>query len=391
MFGDFARPNSKEIAGMRKAVHLAVCLSVSTFAIVLRTGSARPSPSPAQDKPAAQAAKTAEQQFKNIQVLKGIPADQLIPTMQFIAASLNVECEFCHVEHQMDKDDKKEKKIARKMISMELAIDKDNFDGNLNVTCYTCHRGNAHPVSIPVLLSDAERPAPHVHNESESHPNLPAANDVLDKYLAAVGGSDALKKIKTRVEKGTINAGGHQSAIEIYCQAPDKRVSISHMQGGNSVTAFNGQAGWLSITNGVHRMSPVEMEGARIDATMYLPAELREMYKQFRVVPGEAVNGHDTIVVSATEGETHPALRLYFDPQTGLLVRMIRYTESALGRLPTQVDYADYRSANGVKIPYQWTITRPNGSFTIHVTEVRQNVPVDEKLFAPPPAEAQGK
>ena len=69
--------------------------------------------------------KMAEEQFKNIQVLKGIPADQLIPTMQFVAASLNVECTFCHVEHQFDKDDKKPKQIARKMMQMEMAINSN--------------------------------------------------------------------------------------------------------------------------------------------------------------------------------------------------------------------------------------------------------------------------
>src|ERR1700739_4043907 len=67
-----------------------------------------------QGKPPADGPKTAEQQFKNIQVLKTIPADQLIPTMQFISGSLGVECEFCHVEGAMDKDDKKPKAAARK-------------------------------------------------------------------------------------------------------------------------------------------------------------------------------------------------------------------------------------------------------------------------------------
>jgi Photosynthetic reaction centre cytochrome C subunit len=72
-------------------------------------------------------AKTAVQQFKNIEVLKDIPADELIPTMQFIAGALGVDCEFCHVQHAMDKDDKKEKKIARKMMEMELTLNADRI------------------------------------------------------------------------------------------------------------------------------------------------------------------------------------------------------------------------------------------------------------------------
>ena len=91
------------------------------------------------------AVKTAAQQYKNIQVLKDIPADQLIPTMQFIAGSLGVECDFCHVKRQFDKDDKPEKKTARRMMEMMFAINKDNFKGEREVTCNTCHRGSPHP------------------------------------------------------------------------------------------------------------------------------------------------------------------------------------------------------------------------------------------------------
>src|SRR5712675_1608884 len=97
--------------------------------------------------------KTADQAFKNIQTLKGIPADQLVPTMQFITASLGVECEYCHVEGAFDKDDKKPKQTARKMMEMMFAIDKGNFEGRRAVTCYTCHRGNARPVAIPIIAA----------------------------------------------------------------------------------------------------------------------------------------------------------------------------------------------------------------------------------------------
>src|SRR5271166_3566552 len=152
---------------------------------------------------------TAEQKYKNIQILKDIPADQLIPSMQFIAASLGVECEFCHVEHAMDKDDKKAKQTARKMITMMLAINHASFNGELEVTCYTCHRGVAHPASTPVLSAEAPRPSAHVHDEDdEAQPSLPSADQILDKYLAAVGGAEALNKIKTRLQKGTIDAFG---------------------------------------------------------------------------------------------------------------------------------------------------------------------------------------
>ena len=345
----------------------------------------------AQDKSPAGPQKTAEQQFKNIQVLKDIPAEQLIPTMQFIAGSLGVQCEFCHVEHEMHKDDKKEKQTARKMIAMELEIDKGHFENELQVTCYTCHRGSPHPVSTPMVGADAPKPAPHVHDEAGEAPaNLPTADQILDKYLAAVGGADALKKIKTRLQKGTLDAMGMQYPIEVYSEAPDKRVSISHPQAGSSVTAFNGEVGWLSIPGGVHRMTAPEREAARIDAELYFPARVRELYKEFRVRPGEEINGRVTYLVSAT-AQGRPPLQLYFDQETGLLLRLVRYAETPLGRNPTQIDYADYRVTDGVKIPYRWTLARPNAIFTITVEKVQQNVPIDEKLFVPPPSEPPAK
>ena len=328
--------------------------------------------------------KTAGQQFKNIQVLKDIPAEQLIPTMQFIAASLGADCEFCHVEHAMEKDDKKEKKIARHMIEMELAINKTNFKNEIEVTCYTCHRGSEHPVGTPLLATEkGAAPVPEVKSEVSADANLPTADQILDKYLAAVGGASALEKIKSRVQKGTLDAQGMQFPIEVYSEAPDKRVSISHPKGGESVTAFNGEAGWLSIPNGYHFMTAPERAAARLDAEMYLPARIRELYKEFRVRPGEEINGHSTYLVVANSPNM-PPLRLYFDEQSGLLVRQLRYAETPLGRNPTQVDYNDYREADGVKIPFAWTLARPNGAFTIKVNEIQQNVPIDPKLFVAP-------
>src|SRR5438128_6054788 len=104
------------------------------------------------------APKTAAQSFKNIQVMKDVPADDIIPAMQFISASLGVECTFCHVERAFEKDDKKEKKFARYMIEMTMNVNKDNFEGKRSVTCFSCHRGAAKPISIPVVSAEEKMP-----------------------------------------------------------------------------------------------------------------------------------------------------------------------------------------------------------------------------------------
>ena len=333
--------------------------------------------------------KLAEEEFKNIQTLKGIPAEQVIPSMQFIAASLGVECEYCHVAHANEKDDKKPKVTARKMINMMMAINKDNFEGHREVTCYSCHRGSTDPVGTPIITDEGARPAAvEGKKPEETKAALPSAEQLLDKYLAAIGGAEALQKITSRVQKGALTAfGGQHFPAEIYSKGPDKRYSVMHLPGGESVTAFDGKQGWLSVPGRVHMMSEAENAAARIDADLYLPVHMKTMYAKFSVDIGEKIDGHDTyMVVGHTEGQ--PPLRLYVDKESGLLLRLVGYAETPLGRNPTQIDYADYRDAEGVKIPFRWTLARPGNRFTIQVEQVQQNVPVDDAKFAPPPRPA---
>jgi hypothetical protein len=163
----------------------------------------------AQAPPAATPDKKAGEFFKNVQVLKDVPEDQLIPAMQFITSSLGVQCEYCHVEKAFDKDDKKPKQTARKMMQMMFAIDTNNFEGQRAVTCYSCHRGSPKPLAIPViaesqprLLNEAAQP------EQANPPNLPKTDEIVQKYIAALGGVTAISKLSSIAEKGTFQAGG---------------------------------------------------------------------------------------------------------------------------------------------------------------------------------------
>ena len=368
---------------MRPHARLLLCLGSISMAVVLMCAAERLKAQAEAAKDKTEEAQTAEQKFKNIQVLKGIPADQLIPSMQFISASLGVECEYCHVQRAMDKDDKKPKLTARKMITMMTQINADSFKSEREVTCYTCHRGSVHPLGTPILSADNPAASPAPEEESTTAAALPSAQAILDKYLAAVGGAAVLQKIKTRVQTGNIEVTGKKYPIEIYSQAPDNRVSISHLPSGPSVTAFNGEAGWLSTPNGIRRMSSAEQQAARIDAELYFPLQLPRMYQEFEVSSGELINGKATYLVSA-KGKGAPGLRLYFDQESGLLVRLIRFAETPLGRNPTEIDYADFRVADGVKLSYRWTLARPNGRFTIQIDAVKQNVPLDEGQFVTP-------
>lgn len=332
--------------------------------------------------------KKAEEQFKNIQVLKGVPADQVFPTMQFITASLGVECEFCHVQGAFEKDDKKTKQTARKMMEMMFAINADNFDRQREVTCYTCHRGRANPVAMPPVMEELkESPGAPRKPEGEAKQYTgPTPDQLLEKYIQAAGGAAAIDKVTSRVMKGEIKFAEKAIAIEIYAKDPEKRISFTHMPDGDSITAFNGQEGWLGMPgHPMREMHGSDLDGAAIDADLHLPTHLKQMFSAMKARGPEKIDDHDAyVVIGQREGK--PPIELYFDEQTGLLLRLVRFGETALGQLPTEIDYADYRDAGGVKIPYRWTLARPSGRFTIQLSEAKQNVPVDDAKFVKPPA-----
>jgi photosynthetic reaction center cytochrome c subunit len=343
-----------------------------------------PMQKPAEGKP-----KVAEEQFKNIQVLKGVPAEQVIPTMQFISASLGVECDFCHVQREFEKDDKKKKQFARNMMRMTLAINKDSFEGHKEVTCNTCHRGAPNPVAVPAIADETAKPAMEAGEKTEAA--LPSANEVIERYVAAIGGKAAVGKLKSLSEKGSMSAfGGKQIPIEIYTKTGEKRVSIAHMPNGDSITAVEGQAGWMGQPGRPARdMNSAESDGYKLDAAFALIPNLEQTFKELKVVKPEKIGDRETnVVVGMRDGL--PPVKLQFDRDSGLLIRLTRYTDTVFGRNPVQVDFADYRAVDGVKVPYKWTLGRPSGSFSIQVDQAQANVLIDDAKFAKPEAPAAG-
>jgi photosynthetic reaction center cytochrome c subunit len=339
----------------------------------------------------ASAGSTAAQKFKNIQVLKDIPTDQVIPSMQFISASLGVECDFCHVESggnmAFDKDDKDEKKTARKMIEMMFAINKNNFDGEREVTCNTCHRGAAHPQAIPAVVAEVSKPEDEPkHEHAMKLADMPSGAPILAKYIEALGGTAALGKVSSRVEKGkAITPDGGGMPITIYTQAPDKRVSVMHTPKGDSVTAYNGQGGWLTFPGRpLREMSGEDQRAAKIDAEAFYPNLLQQQFTALKLKDTDAKVGdrETNLVLGINKGQ--PPVEFYFDKSSGLLVRMMHYTNTALGLNPIQVDFADYRAVDGVQTPYRWTLARPSGAFTIQIDDVQQNVPIEAARFEEP-------
>ena len=331
----------------------------------------------------APASKPAEEVYKNIVELKGTPADQIDPAMQFIAASLGVNCQFCHVPGKFEADDKGPKKTARQMMAMTAMINKTSFGGRQQITCNSCHNGSTRPSAIPAV-QESDTPAHPAAMGAPAGGTPPSVDEILTKYVTALGGADAIGKVTSRVMKGQILVAGSGSPIEVYTKAPDMRVTITHGAQGDSYTAFDGKAGWMGSTGRPAReMNASSSAASSLDAEFSLALHLKEMYPQMRRGRPETVNGVLCDVVNG-QAPGRPAVRLYFERESGLLLRMVRYADTPMGRLPTQIDYADYRNSGGAKIPFRWTLARPNGRFTIQIAEAQVNVPIDDAKFARP-------
>jgi hypothetical protein len=336
--------------------------------------------------------KTVEQVQKNIQVLSGLPQSQLVPVMNYMGSSLGVKCTFCHVKNgdkwDFVSDAKPEKGSAREMIKMVQGINKANFKGNPAIGCFTCHRGSEHPARVPQLPIAAATPfAESAAPATKEAP--PTADQILAKYTEALGGSAAIEKLKTRSMKGTwLTADGVTLGYEVYQAAPDKLFTILNTpKQGTFERGFDGKTAWEKSSRGVR-----DLEGTQLFYLKRYPDLVRDIKLQgqfTRISYGgkDKIDGQDVYVLRGI-GVDGKGERLYFDAQTGLLVRRITSTTTMVGVIPEQVDYEDYREVDGMKVPFTIRITSIDSfwSSTRKFTEIKLNVPVDETKFNKPPA-----
>jgi photosynthetic reaction center cytochrome c subunit len=354
-----------------------------------------------------------EQTHKNIQVLKGLPESQLGPEMNFISASLGVRCDFCHVTTGKDpktgntmwnweSDDKEEKKTARDMMRMVLAVNGGNFGLSRGaVTCFTCHRGQNHPQNMPALPVVMPTPAPgggpDAHGVPDAHgapggarPEQPTVQQVYDKYLAAVGGQAAASKFQTQVLKGTVaQSQNRNSTFEVTTKSPDKYLLVVESPQGATRRALNGASGWITGPRGTRALNASELAEARRVADLFSLVKFTPS-QTMRVVGRRRVGDRDAIVVIDRPSETVQR-RYFFDAETGLLARVVTLTDAMLNSIPEQIDFEDYRDVDGAKVPFVVRVSTVEGfsSYTRTLTDVRHGVPVEDKLFdmpAPAPA-----
>lgn len=366
---------------------------------------------PAQPKPLL-----AEQAFKNIQALKGIPVDDFMETMGIMSAALGFDCSDCHIGAGTDKvnwaADTPRKVMARSMVNMLFSINKNNFGGRQVVTCWTCHRNRDKPQVTPSMDIIYSSPTLEADDVISQLPGLPPAESILDRYIQAAGGAQRLAELKSFVATGSsVGFGGFGGggSVEIVAKAPDKRATITIFKKetgrGDQIRTYDGSLGWVRTplnVLGEYQLGGGDLDGARIDAELSFPGQIKQLFTNLKT--GEpasitdlgAPSSQSSLQQDVALGQNHSVnivqgtatrglvVTLYFDKQTGLLVRELRFGPSPIGRVPTQIDYADYRDVGGIKLPFRITYAWLDGRDSIELSEIKTNVPVDEAKFGRP-------
>ncbi len=285
------------------------------------------------------------------------------------------------------------------MIAMTQGINKDNFKGDLEVGCATCHGGHAHPSTVPPMASQLEaanKPAPNTPAQpnagQEGKQPLPSVEQVADNYLKAIGGKAAVEKLSTMLEKGTATTPQGPLQYEVYEKAPNSYIlNASFADGRKMQQATNGATGWRSGGNGgAQDLNGLQLRSLIVHSRFGRSFMPLAVFTKSRVTGSETIDGHDCYVVRGQLADDHFSERLYFDKQSGLLLRRVSYQKTLLGQLPTIEDFSDYRDVQGVKVPFQVKSTQPNAVLDYKAEKIEFNVPVDDSKFSRPAAPATG-
>jgi photosynthetic reaction center cytochrome c subunit len=379
--------------------------------------------------------KTASQFYKKIEVLKDIPASEIHPAMEYITLALGVGCPYCHTLGKFDVDDKREKHVARSMMAMTMALNATVFDGKREVTCYTCHRGA--PKAAPTQMFPGEKtptektaaeifPTLALKNITNLDPSmapsmapqtvvsgpaapprpapappaaLPSTEEVFAKYEQALGGKAAIGKVTSVVQKGTVEMlvpappapqGTPQPPpamdtvpAEFDRKIPGKQLASIQFPGRPmNMVGFDGSIGW----HGTPLREDTGGEGDLLKELAEFPpaSKFRESHTKVQVDALEKVDGHDAYRVVGARPDGSAVDRLYFDAQSGLLLRSYTTMQSVLGAFPEETNYDDYRDVSGVKIPYTLRVVSAEGNRTYKWAQVDANAPVEDAKFTKP-------
>jgi len=344
------------------------------------------------------AGKNAGEAFKNVttSTLKELSVDDFVASMGLISANLGLDCADCHPNAGTDKADfvvdTPRKITTRRMVEMVAGINRANFAGVQRVTCWTCHHGRITPSTTISLDAWYEAPMLEFDDAVRQENGQATADQVLDNYLQALGGAQRLAGLTSFVATGSaIGYGdlGGNADFSLFAKSPNQRaivISYKDTQRPSSVWSFDGRSGWIKTPRGLlgeYELVGSELDGARFEAELLFPGRIKQALTTWRGAATRSIGDRDFAVVQGS-GPRGFLATLYFDPKTNLLSRMVRYGPSPIGRMPTQIDYDDYRDVAGVKFPFEYKFTWLDGRYTAKLSKIETNVAIDATTFGRP-------
>ena len=344
------------------------------------------------------AGKNAGEAFKNVttSTLKELSVDDFVASMGLISANLGLDCADCHPNAGTDKADfvvdTPRKITTRRMVEMVAGINRANFGGVQRVTCWTCHHGRITPSTTISLDAWYEAPMLEFDDAVRQENGQATADQVLDNYLQALGGAQRLAGLTSFVATGSaIGYGdlGGNADFSLFAKSPNQRaivISYKETQRPSSVWSFDGRSGWIKTPRGLlgeYELVGSELDGARFEAELLFPGRIKQALTTWRGAATRSIGDRDFAVVQGS-GPRGFLATLYFDPKTNLLSRMVRYGPSPIGRMPTQIDYGDYRDVAGVKFPFEYKFTWLDGRYTAKLSKIETNVAIDATTFGRP-------
>jgi len=407
---------------MRRSV---LFLSLFTILLCSAVALAQGAPAAQPQAPAAggqPAGGQPDQELKNVQVLKGMSHDEVIQSMRFISASLGTECDTCHVgrspdgQTHFDLDDKRPKKTARDMMKMVKGINDTYFEGRNQVTCATCHSGHENPRAFPPIADldtlkarldeqqqARQRQQQQAQNQAQGQQppqqqgpptpeaiaqrlGVPTPAALFAKYEQAIGGADAIAKLTSRWDKYTTTnpVNGNTSSGETLKKSPDKVLATTSAGDRSNTTAYDGSVAWSKNPRGTQPITGPNLDQMKFVANFYRDLRLSDRYQQARPGPKTQINGHEAYQVRGVVKGTRIQEQLFFDAQSGLLLRRVTYQPTPMGAMPDQIDFEDWRDVAGVKVPFVLKTATPDGMSVRAYSDVKFNTPADDAKFAMP-------
>ena len=350
--------------------------------------------------------KPVEQVRKNIQVLKGLPDSQLFLLMNFVGDSLGVTCDHCHVKGEKnpqtgedtwvwERDDKKEKAVGREMMRMVLELNRTRFNREGVVTCYTCHRGSTRPERMAPLpprdyFGEALKPQPKRV--------LPTAQEVIAKYLSVVGANRQDILSQAIVMRGTVERVERAKAsgpTEIVFKQPNKARIVETLTSGVVTRGSNGATAWAQSSKGVNQVAGENLKAMKAMPTttiasdgLFSPIKIPDSSSRAKLIGIVRINDRESyqVIVEDSSTPSIQSIQLFFDVESGLLLRRLNVTNTMLGPLNVQWDFSDYRDVSGIKLPFVIRTSDVSSYDTVvrRFSEIKIDPSVSDNVFDVP-------